>query len=70
MSAARVVSAVVGYYRVSTGGQGKSGLGLEAQRDAVHRFVAAEGMTLIAELTEWMRLEHGPRTRRGDADRR
>jgi DNA invertase Pin-like site-specific DNA recombinase len=43
---------VIAYYRVSTGAQGKSGLGLDAQREAVHRFVAAEGLTVIGELTE------------------
>jgi DNA invertase Pin-like site-specific DNA recombinase len=44
--------AAVAYYRVSTDKQGKSGLGLEAQREAVQRFVAAEGLELIGELTE------------------
>ncbi len=31
----------VSYYRVSTAGQGRSGLGLEAQRQAVHAFIGA-----------------------------
>ena len=43
---------VIGYYRVSTNSQAKSGLGLEAQTEAVRRFVEAEGLTLIDELTE------------------
>lgn len=42
----------VAYYRVSTSGQGKSGLGLEAQREAVERFAKAEGITLIASFQE------------------
>ena len=32
----------VAYYRVSTKKQGVSGLGLEAQKDAVHRYIAPE----------------------------
>jgi len=40
------------YYRVSTARQGRSGLGIEAQRAAVARFAEAEGYTLIAEFTE------------------
>jgi DNA invertase Pin-like site-specific DNA recombinase len=34
---------LVAYYRVSTREQGRSGLGLEAQRAAVARFAEAEG---------------------------
>jgi DNA invertase Pin-like site-specific DNA recombinase len=37
---------------VSTARQGRSGLGIEAQRAAVVRFAEAEGYTLIAEFTE------------------
>ena len=42
----------VAYYRVSTARQGRSGLGIEAQRAAVARFAEAEGYALIAEFTE------------------
>lgn len=42
----------IAYYRVSTRAQGRSGLGIEAQRAAVHRFAEAEGITLIAEHVE------------------
>lgn len=36
-------SRFVAYYRVSTGGQGRSGLGIEAQRETVRRFLEGEG---------------------------
>jgi DNA invertase Pin-like site-specific DNA recombinase len=42
----------VAYYRVSTARQGRSGLGIEAQRDAVARFAVAEGFVLTAEFIE------------------
>jgi hypothetical protein len=42
----------VSYIRVSTGQQGKSGLGIEAQREAIARFAAAEGMELAGEYVE------------------
>jgi DNA invertase Pin-like site-specific DNA recombinase len=42
----------VAYYRVSTARQGRSGLGIEAQRAAVAQFADAEGYALIAEFTE------------------
>ncbi|HEY2034347.1 MAG TPA: recombinase family protein [Rhizomicrobium sp.] len=38
----------VAYVRVSTAKQGRSGLGIEAQREAVHRFVAERGGKIIA----------------------
>jgi DNA invertase Pin-like site-specific DNA recombinase len=44
--------AVVSYLRVSTDKQGKSGLGIEAQREAMARFIAAEGCELLAEHVE------------------
>lgn len=42
----------VAYYRVSTQKQGKSGLGLEAQRKMVADFVALNHADLVAEYTE------------------
>jgi len=42
----------VAYYRVSTKRQGKSGLGLEAQQEAVHRMAQFNGATIIAEYVE------------------
>ena len=43
---------IVGYIRVSTAGQGKSGLGLEAQRASLTRFAEAEGFQIVAEFVE------------------
>ena len=42
----------VAYYRVSTQKQGNSGLGLDAQRDAVMRHARSRGAEVIAEFTE------------------
>ncbi|RWO18007.1 MAG: recombinase family protein [Mesorhizobium sp.] len=42
----------VAYYRVSTQRQGRSGLGIEAQRAAVTRFAEAAGIVLLQEFTE------------------
>ncbi len=42
----------VAYLRVSTGKQAKSGLGLEAQRQAVSRFAETEGIELAGEHVE------------------
>src|SRR6516164_177175 len=44
--------AAIAYLRVSTGKQGRNGLGIEAQREAIERFVAAEGLKLIDEHVE------------------
>jgi DNA invertase Pin-like site-specific DNA recombinase len=40
------------YTRVSTDRQGKSGLGLQAQLDAITRFAESEGMEIIATYTD------------------
>nr|WP_315053213.1 recombinase family protein [uncultured Brevundimonas sp.] len=51
----------VAYYRVSTTAQGRSGLGLEAQRAAVADLAKTRGLTLLAEFTE---IESGKRNDR------
>jgi DNA invertase Pin-like site-specific DNA recombinase len=43
---------LVGYVRVSTSMQGRSGLGIEAQREALSRFAEAEGYDLVSVLVE------------------
>nr|WP_294566572.1 recombinase family protein [uncultured Rhodopila sp.] len=45
-------SRFVAYYRVSTSQQGRSGLGLEAQREAVRVFIGAGSGALAEEFTE------------------
>jgi DNA invertase Pin-like site-specific DNA recombinase len=54
-------SRFVAYYRVSTDRQGRSGLGLEAQREAVTRHVASHDGKLIADFCE---IESGKRSDR------
>src|SRR5262245_1473900 len=44
--------AAVAYIRVSTQSQGRSGLGLEAQRDAIARFAETEGFAIAETFTE------------------
>lgn len=43
------MTTAIGYVRVSTSAQGRSGLGLEAQRAAIARFASAEGLE-VAEV--------------------
>ena len=43
---------LVAYFRVSTREQGRSGLGIDAQRAAVARFAAAEGYEVVGEFVE------------------
>lgn len=52
----------VAYLRVSTDRQGRSGLGLEAQREAVSRFVYDRSGTIIAP--EFLEVESGKRNDR------
>ena len=43
---------LIGYVRVSTAQQGKSGLGIEAQKQALERFATTEGFDLIKVYVE------------------
>ena len=45
-------TAVVTYIRVSTSQQGRSGLGIEAQRQSLRQFAKAEGLELVREFVE------------------
>jgi DNA invertase Pin-like site-specific DNA recombinase len=49
------------YYRVSTGKQGKSGLGIEAQREAVKTYLNGGTWRIVGEFTE---VESGKRSER------
>jgi DNA invertase Pin-like site-specific DNA recombinase len=44
--------ALVGYIRVSTSQQGRSGLGIDAQRQTLRQFAQAEGFELVREFVE------------------
>lgn len=55
------MAAIIGYLRVSTKGQGQSGLGLEAQRNAVESYAKQTGATLVMAYTE---VESGKRADR------
>jgi DNA invertase Pin-like site-specific DNA recombinase len=54
---------VIAYYRVSTETQGRSGLGLDAQREAVSALCASRGWSIIATFTE---VESGKRNDRAE----
>jgi DNA invertase Pin-like site-specific DNA recombinase len=56
----------VAYYRVSTGKQGKSGLGLEAQRQAVASYLNGGDWCIVREFTE---IESGRRSDRPELER-
>ncbi|OOY19711.1 hypothetical protein BMI86_13875 [Thioclava sp. DLFJ5-1] len=55
----------VAYYRVSTKRQGASGLGLDAQREAVELFTAKSDCAVLAEFVE---VESGKRRERPELD--
>jgi DNA invertase Pin-like site-specific DNA recombinase len=56
----------VAYYRVSTDKQGKSGLGLAAQREAVANYLNGGPWTLVGEFTE---VESGKRNDRPELEK-
>src|SRR6202521_4213763 len=47
-----VSTSVITYLRVSTSQQGRSGLGIEAQRQSLRQFAKAEGLELVREFVE------------------
>jgi DNA invertase Pin-like site-specific DNA recombinase len=53
------------YYRVSTGKQGKSGLGIEAQRQAVATYLNGGNWRIVGEFVE---VESGRRSDRPELD--
>ncbi|MBH8613015.1 MULTISPECIES: recombinase family protein [Pseudomonas] len=48
----KAITQVVAYYRISTGAQEKSGLGIKAQKDYVEAAARAQGWDVVAEYTE------------------
>ena len=56
----------IAYYRVSTVRQGKSGLGLEAQRQAVATYLNGGDWSIVGEFTE---VESGKRSDRPELDK-
>ena len=56
----------IAYYRVSTGKQGRSGLGIEAQRQAVENYLNGGNWRIVAEFTE---VESGKRSDRPELDK-
>ena len=56
----------VAYYRVSTGRQGRSGLGIEAQRAAVATYLNGGDWRIVGEFTE---VESGRRSDRPELDK-
>jgi len=56
----------VAYFRVSTDRQGKSGLGLEAQRETVMNYLNGGRWTLVGEFTE---VESGKRADRPELEK-
>jgi hypothetical protein len=44
---------IITYCRVSTKAQGRSGLGLEAQRQALGRFAASEDFDIVGGSSKW-----------------
>lgn len=57
---------IIAYYRVSTQRQGQSGLGLEAQREAVSAYAAYHKATITAEYTE---VESGKKAKRPELEK-
>ena len=57
---------IVVYYRVSTDKQGRSGLGLEAQRKLVNAYAAQTGCIIVAEFIE---IETGKRNDRPELEK-
>ena len=57
--------AFVAYYRVSTERQGRSGLGLDAQREMVRTYLSAGGCDLLSEFVE---VESGRKTNRPELE--
>jgi DNA invertase Pin-like site-specific DNA recombinase len=54
---------LIGYVRVSTAQQGKSGLGIEAQKQALERFATTEGFDLIKVYVEVRNRQSASRAR-------
>src|SRR6266478_5906691 len=65
--APKTASKFVSYLRVSTARQGKSGLGLEAQREAVKQFVTSRAGRSIAP--EFIEVESGKRNDRPELEK-